>query len=140
MKKLIALLLLAAMVLSLAGCSGYVSSYRATFLITESTRDHCRLSADSFDGKYIFQLRYTGEDDALSFSASVGEGSVTISYAVGNDETPLCSLQSGEAVTDRADLPEHSGRGTIYVIIQTDGKATDLKVTADLGEQSGNFI
>ena len=96
MKKLIALLLMAAMVLSLAGCSGYVSSYRATILITERTRDHCRLSADSFDGKYVFQLRYTDPDNALSFSSSVGEGSVTVSYAAGNDETPLCSLQSGD--------------------------------------------
>ena len=141
MKKLLALLLIAAMVLGLAGCSGYVSSYRATILITSgSGSDRCSLSADSFDGKYVFHLRHNGKENALSFSASVGEGSVTVSYAVGQDETVLCSLQSGQAVTDHVDLPENLRRGTIYVIIRTDGKAKDLKVNVETGAENGNYI
>lgn len=141
MKKLLALLLIAAMVLGLAGCSAYVSSYRAMLLITSgSGSDRCSLSADSFDGKYVFHLRHNGKENALSFSASVGEGSVTVSYAVGQDETVLCTLQSGQAVTDRTDLPENLRRGTIYVIIQTDGKAKDLKVNVNLGDRTDDFI
>ena len=131
MKRLIAFSLLIVTLVCLASCV-YSSSYRATILITSNEKDHCYLSADSIEGRYVFKVRVTGGDEGgIRYNASLGEGDVTVSYDAYGTELPLFTLKSGESVADVGGYIEVGKGGTVYIIIETVGKARDLKVNID---------
>ena len=133
MKRVIAFSLIIITLLCLSSCA-YSSSYKATILITSNELDHCYLSADSIEGRYVFKVKITGGDEGgIRYNASLGEGDVTVSYAygVGGTALPLFTMKSGESVSDIGGYIEVGKGGTVYIIIETVGKAKDLKVNID---------
>lgn len=133
MKRVIAFSLIIVTLLCLASCT-YFSSYKAFMLIRSTKTNHCYLSADSFEGRYVFRVKTTGgESGGITYNASLGEGDVTVSYAYGAGGTalPLFTLKSGESVSDIGGYIEVGKGGTVYIIIETVGKAKDLKVNID---------
>ena len=117
--------------LSFSSCV-YSSSYKATILITSNELDHCYLSADSIEGRYVFKVKITGGDEGgIRYNASLGEGDVTVSYDAYGTELPLFTLKSGESVSDVGGYIEVGKGGTVYIIIETVGKAKELKVNID---------
>ena len=130
MKKILSLILIVATLLCLSSCV-YSSSYKATILITSNELD---LSADTIEGRYVFKVKITGgEEGGITYNASLGEGDVNVSYAYGAGGTalPLFTLKSGESVSDVGGYIEVGKGGTVYIIIETVGKAKDLKVNVD---------
>lgn len=131
MKRIIAFSLILLTLFSLASCV-YSSSYKATILITSNELNHCYLSADSIEGRYVFKVKVSGGDEGgIRYNASLGEGDVTVSYDAYGTQLPLFTLKSGESVSDIGGYIEVGRGGTIYIIIETVGKAKDLKVNID---------
>ena len=131
MKRVIAFSLILLFLLSFSSCV-YSSSYKATILITSNELDHCYLSADTIEGRYVFKVKITGGDEGgIRYNASLGEGDVTVSYDAYGTELPLFTLKSGESVSDVGGYIEVGKGGTVYIIIETVGKAKDLKVNID---------
>ena len=131
MKRVIAFSLIIITLLCLASCA-YYSSYKALILITSNTPNHCYLSADMIEGRYVFKVRITGgEEGGITYNASLGEGDVTVSYDAYGTQLPLFTLRSGESVSDIGGYIEVGKGGTVYIIIETVGKAKDLKVNID---------
>ena len=125
MKRIIAFSLILLTLFSLASCV-YSSSYKATILITSNKLNHCYLSADSIEGRYVFKVKVSGGDEGgIRYNASLGEGDVTVSYDAYGTQLPLFTLKSGESVSDIGGYIEVGKGGTVYIIIETVGKAKD---------------
>lgn len=131
MKRIIAFSLLIITLLCLASCT-YSSSYKALMLITSIENDRCSLRADSIDGRYVFKVRTTGgEEGGITYKASLGEGTVTVSYDAYGVKEPLFTIRSGESLSDTDGYIEVGRGGKVYIIIETDGKAKDLDLKID---------
>ena len=131
MKRLIAFSLIIVTLLCLSSCV-YSNSYNAFMLVTSKAKDHCFLSADSFEGRYVFKVKTTGgESGGITYNASLGEGKVTVSYDTLGTKLPLFTINSGEQLSDTDGYIEVGKGGTVYIIIETEGKAKDLKINVD---------
>ncbi len=102
--------------LALAGCSSYVSSYRATGFVHSNMPRSSFMAFSSFDGRMTFKMKTEGR---LDYSLRLGSGSAAVFYDFGGTKTELCGVKSGEEISSSAALP---GKGTVWVIVETDGE------------------
>ncbi|MBP5162422.1 MAG: hypothetical protein ILP16_05535, partial [Spirochaetales bacterium] len=99
----------------LVGCSKYVSHYSAMMLVTEQSSKAGSISFSSFSGTKVFKLKSDGH---LNYSAKLDEGSATVYYDDGT-KSELFSIGAGQEIKPSSATV---GSGTVYVIVQTDGK------------------
>ena len=127
MKKLIPILVLVVLTLAcLVGCSKYTSRYSAVLLISTGTSKAGSISFTSFSGTKVFKLKSSGQ---LNYSAELGTGAATVYYDCNGTKTQLFSIGAGQKVgpSSIAVTP-----GTVYVIVETEGKCQDGKFSFDV--------
>ena len=117
MKKIVIFLVSALLMLSLAGCGKYVSSYKALGFVHSNKSDSAYMSFASFEGRMVFRLKSSGEGD-LKYSARLESGSATVYYDFYGDRQELFSISGGEEADSRGGYVE---AGTVYIIVETDG-------------------
>ena len=117
MKKIVIFLVSALLMLSLAGCGRYVSSYKALGFVHSNRSDSAYMSFASFEGRMVFRLKSSGEGD-LKYTASLESGSATVYYDFGGNKQELFSISGGEETDSRGGYVE---AGTVTIIVETDG-------------------
>ena len=130
MRKYIALVLSALLLcITLSGCK-YVSSYSATILVHSNTSDSGFIRFDSFTGTYVFKFKCTDESSGtLSYNAKLNTGNLKVYYDNGDEKRELFTLKSNETLTSSINSLKE---GTVYVIIETDGKCQDGDISFSL--------
>jgi len=118
MKKMVVLLMTVLMVLSLSGCSKYVSSYSAIAFVHSNESDEAFMNFYSFEGRMVFKLTSPGEAD-LKYTAKLESGNATVYYDFYGKKQELFSISGGEEVDAHGGYVE---AGTVYIIVETDGK------------------
>ena len=117
LKKALLLAMLSLMLLSLAACGKYVSSYKALMLVHSNRSDSADMSFSSFEGRMVFKLKSSGEGD-LKYTARLESGSATVYYDCYGTKSELFSIAGGEEAGASGGYVES---GTVYVIVETDG-------------------
>ena len=139
-KRLLGVLLLLAALFSTCSCGKYVSSYSATILIRGNVGGEVSVRFDSLKGRLCESLRKDKDGEgALSYTASLKEGSLTVYYAAGNGalET-LFTLSGGEIISDVGGYIEGAKGTRIHIVIETDGKCKggELRIDFYQGENA----
>ena len=112
----------------LDGVSKYVSSYSATMLVRSETSRSASLNFSTLKGRIVYELR-SGGSDAIAASAKLGEGIATVWYDADGTKTEWFTVTAGEDVEVSTAPLE---KGTVYVIIETDGKCRDSSFRFDV--------
>ena len=127
MKKLIPVLVLILLALTcLVGCSKYTSRYSAVLLISTGTSKSGSINFTSFSGTKVFKLKSSGQ---LNYSAELSGGNATVYYDSNGTKTELFSITSGQSVGPASITV---APGTVYVIVQTDGKCENGRFSFDV--------
>ena len=125
MRKFVILVLSALLLLScitLSGCK-YVSSFSATILVQSNTSDSGFMRFDSFTGTYVFKFKCTEESSGtLNYKAKLNSGHLKVYYDNDSEKKELFTLKSNETIESSIDSLKE---GTIYVIVETDGKCQE---------------
>ena len=127
MKKLIPILVLVLLALAcLVGCSKYTSRYTALMLVTTNTSKAGSIRFSGFTGTKVFKLKSSGQ---LNYSAELSGGNATVYYDSNGTKTELFSITSGQSVGPASITV---APGTVYVIVQTDGKCENGRFSFDV--------
>lgn len=127
MKKLLPVLILVALCLvCLAGCVKYASHYSALMMVSTNTSKEASVDFSSLKGSKSFKLK---SDGVLNYSAKLGSGNATVYYDYNGTKTELFSIKAGQEVGPASVkvIP-----GTVYVIVQTDGRCGDGHFSFDV--------
>jgi len=117
MKKTVIILAAAVLVLSLTGCSKYVSSYKAVGFVHSNEQKSSYMSFYSFEGRMVFRLKSTKEGD-VKFTARLESGNATVWYDYNGTKSELFKIGAGESYDSHGGYVE---TGTVYIIVETDG-------------------
>ena len=128
MKKAVILLLSLLLLFSFSGCGQYTSSYKAVGFVHSERSDSASMSFYSFDGRMVFRLK-NAHNGSLNCSASLETGNAAVYSVCSGEKTELFSISGGEECDQcSGDI----GNGTVYVIVETDGKCGNGFFTFDL--------
>lgn len=117
------LVMLLAGLACLTSCSIYSSHYSATMLVQSNTSQRASVSFSTLDGRMVFKMKSKADSAGLmNFTASLGEGHLTVKVDCPQAKADLLDLFSGDSYSGQLD---DIGAGTVYVIIETDGKCHD---------------
>ena len=130
MKKTVILLVSAMLVLSLAGCGRYVSSYKALGFVHSNESASAYMSFHSFEGRMVFKLKSSGEGD-LKYTARLESGSAVVYYDFYGTRQELFSISGGEEADSRGGYVE---AGTVTIIVETDGSCQNGEFRFSLDE------
>ena len=121
MKRIAAATLL--LIMSLTGCSGYNEHYSATVLISSEGNNKAYQRFEKFNRTRVLDLRNSDHDkDTLYYTATLGEGSVTVYVDYDGEKRDLFTIEGGEEVEDSiSGIDFHK----VYVIIESDGTCED---------------
>ena len=108
MRKIVTLLASAILLISLTGCGGYTSSYKAVGFVHSNESESAFMNFYSFDGRMVFKLKSSAEGD-LKYTAKLESGNAT---------EELFSISAGEEIDSHGGYVES---GTVYIIVETDG-------------------
>lgn len=118
MKKVVVLCcLLLSLVLAFSACASYYSSYKAVLLVRSQQEDSTSVSFASLDGRLVQKIKCKEGQTLLTWSATLEEGSMTVSCDNGDGKNELFTLKGGEPAAFFINVE----RGTIYLILETDG-------------------
>ena len=118
MKKGLALWMAVLLLCTLTGCGRYRSHYRAVGFVHSAVSDHAFMSFFDFDGTMVFKLKCTDDHDAIRYTGKLQTGSAKVYYDCGGTKTELFSVHAGEEVDSSVNALR---KGTVYVIVETDG-------------------
>lgn len=120
--------------------SCHVDSYSATMLVRRNIGGTISVRFDTLNGYLYESFRKGAEGEgALAYSASLGEGKLSVSYEGADGKFyPLFSLEGGENVSDVGGCVAGRKGARIRLLIETDGKCRDgsLKIRFYNGEKS----
>ena len=120
MKKRIAILFVLLITLCLSGCEKYVSHYSATAFVHSNESDHAFMSFWKFEGRMVFKLKCKDDaENTLAYSAKLETGSAKVYYDIDGTKTEWFTVSDGE---ERQDKLDNLTPGTVYIIVETDGK------------------
>lgn len=122
MKKIVALLLIALVVLSVVGCNVYVSHYSALMLVTTNTSEKASMSFSSFNGTKSFTLNLK-EGGVIEYSAVIESGEATVYYDIDGNKTEMFKISSGENAKSFLDLYTYTGK--VHIIVESNGKISE---------------
>lgn len=128
MKKAGVLLVALILLLSLAGCGKYSSSYKAVAFVHSNESASAFMSFYSFDGRMVFKLKSGGEGD-IGFSAKLESGSAEVYYDFYGTKQKLFSVSGGDEIDSHGGYVE---AGTVYVIVETNGECLNGEFRFDL--------
>ena len=112
------------------GCVKYSSSYSAIASVRTNTSDTASYSFSSFKGKMVFKLKCKdGCSGQLSYSAKLDSGNLTVYVDHDGTKRELVSLKSGDSISSSV---SGISKGTVYIIIETDGKCEEGSFRFDL--------
>ena len=117
MRKIAVLLVCAVLLLTLAGCGKYASSYKAVGFVHSNESDSAFMNFYSFEGRMVFKLKSSGEGD-LQYTADLESGSATVYYDYSGTKQELFSISAGETLDSHGGYVES---GTVYIIVETGG-------------------
>lgn len=131
MKKVLAFILLFALLCPLCSCGKYVSSYKAIGLVRSQTSHSCKASFHSLEGELVFKLKKSesGTEGDIGYSIQVDEGELVIYYDIYGVKEELAHVKAGESVTARGGYVE--GGHNVYIIIVANEKSRG-KVSVEL--------
>lgn len=112
-------LLIVLVAAGLTGCASYIDHGTATIMIQNNESDNAWVKFDSLDGTRSYKMKVKDSDKVLKYSGKIDKGIATVYYDNDGNKKELFSLKSGEQVESGLDTLE---KGTLYVIIETDGK------------------
>ena len=121
MKRALTFILLSAIVLCLSGCSKYNSSYKATILITTNTSKNASMKFSTFIGTKVYKLK-CDNDSVLDCSLQLKTGKMKVYYDNDQGKIELASMSNDSNISIKSDK---LSKGTIYLIIESDGKCED---------------
>ena len=130
MKKITALILSAALLFPLAGCGRYVSHYKAVGFVHANQSDSAFMSFYSFDGRMVFKLK-SPAGAVLHYAAKLESGSAVVYYDDSGTKRELCTLHAADSV-EPSDVPVE--KGTLYIIVETDGACKNGEFQFDTAE------
>ena len=107
------------MLLCLTGCSEYTSSYKAVGFVHSNTSKSAMMSFYSFDGRMVFKIKSSG---TVTCSGALESGNATVYYGNKDTKKELFTIKAGEEIEAHSEDVES---GTIYIIVETDGKCTN---------------
>jgi len=123
---------------SLASC--HVDRYSATMLVRSGIGGTLSVRFGTLNGSLSESFRKDVDGEgALSYTASLGEGSLSVSYEGADGKMcPLFSLKGGESISDIGGYAEGKKGTRIRILIETDGKCKDgsVKIHFYNGEKS----
>ena len=129
-KRIAALAALILCALCLAGCSSkYKSSYNAVGFVHSNTSDEAEMSFSSFSGTMVFKLNCDEDGEAVEYYANLGSGSATVWIDADGTKTELFRVYAGDSVHMRSDPIR---RGTVYIIVESDGECRSGTLSFDL--------
>ena len=128
MKKAGLLLVAFILLLSLAGCGKYSSSYKAVAFVHSNESTSAFMIFYSFDGRMVFKLKSGGEGD-IGFSAKLESGSAEVYYDFYGTKQELFSVSGGDEIDSHGGYVE---AGTVYVIVETNGECLNGEFRFDL--------
>ena len=117
-KRIVALLLVAALIAALTGCSRYSTHYNAVAFVHSNDAHNAYMSYYKFEGTMVFQLK--GEKNApvaLRYSGATQTGAAAVYYDYSGTKTELFTLGAGESAASTSET--FTPNGTIYVIVET---------------------
>ncbi len=136
--KIMYIFLCIGVLFSLASC--HVDRYSATMLIRSNVGGVLSVRFGTLNGSLSESFRKDADGEgALSYTASLGEGSLSVSYK-GEDGKiyPLFSLKGGESVSDVGGSIQGKKGKRIRILIETNEKCKDGKV--EIRFQNGEKI
>ncbi len=121
MKKRITILFvfLAILSLCLSGCGKYPTHYSATAFVHSNESDAAFMNFWKFEGNMVFRLKCKEAGQSLAYTAKLETGSTTVYYDCGDGKTELCAVNAGD---ETQSVLEGLKPGTVYVIVETDGR------------------
>ena len=121
MKRHVLTLLAVATLLAvcLSGCGKYQSHYSATAFVHSNESDSAFMNFWKFEGNMVFRLQCKEAEQSLTYTAKLETGSATVYYDCGDGKTELCAVSAGDETASTLDGLKP---GTVYVIVETDGK------------------
>ena len=122
--KYILLLLTVIAVFGLTGCSNYSSHYKAMMYVHSNTSDKAEISFSTFEGTGVYKLKCRDSSEKLKYTGKLDKGSATVYYDNNGTKTELFRVGAGEEVDS---VLEGLEKGTIYIILETDGKCEEGK-------------
>ena len=132
MKRIIALAAALIMALSLAGCGGPVSHYKAVGFVHSETPSYSFMSFMSFSGSMVFKMKCR-EGERIKYSAKLESGSAAVSCECGGVRKELFTVEAGEELSSAL---EYAGEEKIYLIVETTGECKNGDFRFDV-EQAG---
>ena len=130
MKKILPILILISLcivcLVCFAACSKYNSHYSALLLITTNTSKSASIRFTSLNGTKVFKLK---SDGVLNYSAKLTGGSATVYYDYNGTKMELLSIGAGQEVGPAS---VNVTPGTVYVIVQTNGKCEEGQFSFDV--------
>ena len=130
MKKILPILILISLcivcLVCFAACSKYNSHYSALMLITTNTSKSASIRFTSLNGTKVFKLK---SDGVLNYSAKLTGGSATVYYDYNGTKMELFSIGAGQEVGPAS---VNVTPGTVYVIVQTNGKCEEGQFSFDV--------
>ena len=122
MKKMTKIILILTMVLTsigLTGCGKYISSWSATAYVHTNTSTYGYMNFWTFSGTEVHTMKCKNESGTLYYSATLEKGNAVIYVDYDGDKKELFKISDGGEVNSSLDI---TGKGTVYVIVETDGK------------------
>ena len=106
----------------LSGCARYVSKYFAVAFVHSNESDNAYMSFYTFKGTMVFKLKCKDAGQRIRYSAKLESGSAAVYTDCGDGKTELLSVGAGD---ETASVGGQIGKGTVYVIVETDGECTN---------------
>lgn len=131
-KQLSKALIVAAMallLLTLSGCNGYVSYYKAVAFVHTNTAKNASMSFSSFEGTMVFKLKCESSEEKINYSAKLENGSAKVYYDCNGTKTELFSVNSGDDVSDIGGILQ---KGTVFIIVEISGGGQHGSFTFDI--------
>ena len=127
-------LVMAALALFLAACGRYVSSYRAVGLVRTNSAGAASMSFMTFEGRMVFRLK-CAQDQRLNYEAKLTSGRAAVYCDADGTKTELFSLGAGEELASSFGPLQ---KGTVYIIVETDGRCEEGGFRFGTAQAEGN--
>ena len=124
MKKILRLTMAVIIMVLLTGCGKYISSYKAIGFVHSNRSASAQMSFYSFEGRMVFRLKSKGEGE-LKYTAELESGTATVYYDYSGNKSELFTINPGESLDSQGGYIE---AGTVYVIVETNGKCKNGKI------------
>ena len=127
MKKILPILILVVLCLvCLVGCGKYKSHYSALLMVSSNSSKEASVRFTNLFGTKVVKLK---SDGVLNYSGKIGTGKATVFYDYNGTKQELFTLESGQEIGPAS---VKVTPGTVYVIIQTDGKCEEGQFSFDV--------